>query len=200
MPRYEKAGPDVLAIVESMMTKYHAPLRDAGVVVDVLMAFPALDDEGEEKDGPVVVVNGYPCEAKVRVINYRDRVKGCGDAEITIDAKNWELLDGEDQDGLVDHELTHLELKMKVVDEKEVVSRDDLDRPKLKIRRHDYLLGLFDEVVRRHKRHSPEYRTWSQFEEKRVQLWLPYVDEGGGDGGKAIAAGGGGKAKLKKAG
>ena len=200
MPRYEKAGPDVLAIVESMMTKYHASLRDAGVVVDVLMAFPAVDEDGEEKDGPVVVVNGYPCETAVRIINYRDRVKGNGDCEITIDAKNWELLDGEDQDGLIDRDLTRFELVMKVVGEKEVVSRDDLDRPKLRKRKFDYVLGLFDEVVRRHKKHSPEYRTWSQFEEKRVQLWLPYVDEGGGDGGKAIAAGGSGKAKLKKAG
>ena len=55
------------------------------------------------------------------------------------------------------------------------MNRDDCERPKLKIRKHDHSHGWFDSVVRRHGEASPEWRSWDEFEQRRQQLWLPYM-------------------------
>ena len=58
------------------------------------------------------------------------------------------------------------------------VDRDDADRPKFRCRRNDHQHGWFDAVVRRHGRAATECRQWEAFEEKRTQLWIPFmVDE-----------------------
>lgn len=138
---YEKADDEVMEVVDRMMAKYHGQLLEAGTRIDVLMA--------ENPDGAAVKCHGISCYAKVRVVSYKDRVKGCGDAEIIIDGQEWATMSSPRRDALIDHELEHLELTGK---------RDDLDRPKLTILLHDIDVGWFKTIADRHGEASEERR------------------------------------------
>lgn len=173
MPRFERAPAEVGQIVDRMMDRYHPQLRDAGVTITCLMAFPTTDKNGDNS-GPPLKHQGYPALAIVKVIGLKERTDGRSDAEICIDGDAWMLRSEAEKDALVDHELEHLELK---TDKNGALVRDDLERPKLKIRRHDFQAGFFDSIVRRHGRAAPE---WSHYETFRTvhyeQRWLPYLD------------------------
>jgi hypothetical protein len=56
---------------------------------------------------------------------------------------------------VIDHELTHLVLKKSK--KTGAVERDDLDRPKLKMREHDYEFGWFAETAQRFGEDSFEF-------------------------------------------
>jgi len=168
MSTYQLAPKDVLHVVERMMKQYHPELRDANVSVDCLFAHAARDKNGDSV-GHSIKHGGYPANAIIRIIGLKDRTAGRGDAEMVIDGDQWELWSEQEQAALVDHELTHLEL---VVDKHGTLVRDDLNRPKLKSRKHDHQFGWFDCVARRHGEASFEVRQWNEFEGKREQLWL----------------------------
>jgi hypothetical protein len=176
------ADQTVREIVDRMVTTYHQPLRDADVTFRLLFASLKPDKNGDTK-GNAVVLNGYPCLAKIQITPYDKRVSepnrpGLPDCTITIDKEQWDMLTDRERDALVDHEIEHLELVEKTVKEVTSVDRDDADRPKLRCRRHDHQHGWFDAVVRRHGRAATECRQWEAFEEKRTQLWIPFmVDE-----------------------
>lgn len=174
MATYEKAKTEVLERVSRMMEKYHGELVSAEVCLDVLMAHQSLDDDGNPKGGEPVTLNGYPCQATIKIINAKDRVAGRADAEMVIDAKNWEDLSDEERDALVDHELTHLELKKDKETDKP--KYDDSGRPSLKMKKHDHQFGWFDDVVRRHKEASAEAKQATDFVLTARQMWLPYLD------------------------
>jgi hypothetical protein len=174
MPRYEKAPAEVRQIVERMMDRYHPQLRDAKLTITCLMAFPTLDKNGDST-GPALKVHGYAAQAVVKIIGLKERTDGRDDAEICIDGDNWPTLSDAQKDALLDHELEHLELK---TDKDGFVVRDDLDRPKLKMRKHDHEHGWFDSIVRRHGRNAPEFIQFEEFQTtKYKQNWLPYLDD-----------------------
>lgn len=182
MATYEEAGPEIVVRVDAVMERYHRPLKAAGVRLSILMAHPPCDRNGDVS-GPAVSVGGYPALAKIKITSHKDRVHGLGDAELIIDAYEWATLSDAEKDALIDHELTHLELRL-VEDEKTgamVVDRDDQERPKMKLRKHDHQFGWFSDVVRRHGRASQEWQQYEAFADPTggplVQLWLPYVDD-----------------------
>lgn len=151
MPTYRKAQEEIREQVMTVMDAYHGQLRDAGVLVDVLLANPNLDANGDPI-GPAIRVHGYAAVACIRVLSYKDRVIRGFDAEMTIDADHWETAGAAEQVAIIDHELTHLELVTNDVG----VVRDDAERPKLRCRKHDRHFGWFDLVARRHGEHSLE--------------------------------------------
>lgn len=166
MPILKKAPNEVRLIVDEMVGMYHTPLRDAKVTIDLLFAFPKSEDD----ETAPVKLHGYPCVAVVKINAYKLRVLGHGDAEITIDAHQWDELSEEERRALIDHELTHLELR---TDKDGFVKRDDLDRPLLKMRKHDHQFGWFDEVARRHGSASVEVQQATDFHRNTYkQLWL----------------------------
>src|SRR5690348_15846400 len=122
-----------------MQTEYHPGLED--VTVDALFVF---DDE---KSDPVLIHQGYPTAAVVRITSLRDRALAMPDAIITVDRATWQTLSAPQKDALIDHELDHLEW---TVDKDQQPKADALGRPKLKMRRHDHQLGWFADVARRH--------------------------------------------------
>lgn len=174
MPRYEKAPALVGQIVERMMDRYHPQLRDAKVTVAQLMAFPITDENGDSK-GPALKYQGYQATAVIKIIGLKERTDGRCDAELVIDGDNWDVLTDAQRDAIVDHELEHLELKY---DKDGCLVRDDLDRPKLVIRKHDHQFGWFDAVVRRHGRDALEFKQLDEFQTVHYQQrWLPYLDD-----------------------
>ncbi len=135
---YEQASEEVFELSRDIIEKYHETLLSAGVTLDILMCVG-------EAGSPAVTLGGYPCLAVVRAVPLKDRVKGCKDAEIVIDARAWEDLNERRRAALIDHELTHLQpLYLDGV-----LQTDDIGRPRLKMKKHDYQHGWFVEVARR---------------------------------------------------
>lgn len=152
-----------MAHVHHMLEKYHPDLKD--VRVGALMAY----DPDDPKTG-VLVHQGYPASAMVRIISPKDRAAGMPDAQIIIDLADWLLLSSAERDALIDHELTHL-----VRVEKDGIGLFDIQgRPKLKMRKHSRQFGWFDEVAERHGEASPEVRQARQLLQSGAeQLYFP---------------------------
>jgi len=173
MPTYEKAPEQVNSLLKKVMEKYHGGLHEAGVTVDVLMAFPTMTEDGESL-GPPLKIKGYPCAAIVKSNSLKNRVAGLGDAEICIDADQWKVLSDAQKEALMDHELAHLEVKK---DKDEQIVFDDHARPKLRTRPHDKEVGWFDEVARRHGKAAIEFSAFDAIWQSCRQLNMPFLDE-----------------------
>jgi hypothetical protein len=145
MKVYEKAEPHVYARAEMLIEQFHPHLQKAELTLDILMA--------TNENGDAVTHGGYPALAVVRIVNLKDRVKGMADAEITIDAKAYQNMTDQQRNALLDHELTHLQV---VYDDHHIMKTDDIGRPRLKLKKHDYQFGWFREIAERHGKHSPE--------------------------------------------
>lgn len=169
MKTYTHASESVVARCVALMKKYHLDLSNIQLRVDVLMV-------SSNKPGPVLKLHGRSCAAIVRIVSLRDRVKGGGDAEIVIAEAGWMRLTEEEQDGLLDHELYHIELKPA---RGGGVARDTHGRPKLAMVDHDYEFGWFDEIARRHGDAAPEVRqARSLFREGRQSLFAFIAADG----------------------
>ncbi len=147
MPRtFEKLDPGhkILIRLGQMMAAHHQPLSEADVTVDVLLV-RNVDAEGECID-PALAHHGYPAAAVVKINSLSDRVEGKADATIKVDGNRWDEWPDARLDAILDHELTHLELKLK----EGVLQRDDVGRPMLRMRKHDQSYGWFNEIAERH--------------------------------------------------
>jgi len=154
MTTYSKAPAELIKLTQDVMRRYHGGLNDVGVLVDVLLAFPAEDANGDAV-GPAITVAGYAATACIKIISYKDRVVRGHDAEITIDGNCWDVASEAERTAILDHELTHLEL---ITDAAGSVKRDDAERPRLRMRKHDRHFGWFDVVAHRHGEASLEVR------------------------------------------
>jgi hypothetical protein len=139
MTWYEKANSEIYDEVATVMRQYHGPLVDSAVHVDVIIA--------RSEDTPPLVLRGIECAATVRITSTRERALGIGDAIITINGELMPTWSTRQLHAVIDHELTHLELKLdkKTGQPKE----DDQGRPVLKLRLHDREFGWFDSVATR---------------------------------------------------
>lgn len=174
MTTYTKADPKQLAALERALAKYHQRLIDAGVKVDLSVAFAKVNEETGEIMGPALKLRGAAILAKVKILSLEDRVQGHGDARITIDGDRWADLTPDERMALLDHELTHLLVVEEMVrnsppkpgDGPVPVAPvafkpklDDHGRPKLRMRPHDVeITGIFIEVLDRHKGASQEHQ------------------------------------------
>lgn len=149
MKSYSQVTAEVDGIIDRIREQYHAPDLD-GVTIDALFVY---DMEGSE---PVLKHGGYPAQATVGITPIKDRALGMADAVIVIDRSNWLTLTSKQRDALIDHELYHLDRVVEA--DTEVPENDAVDRPKLKIRKHDHQVGIFSEILRRHGKDSAEQR------------------------------------------
>lgn len=172
---YERGDREHYEVLQKAMRKYHKRLLDAEVRVQVVVAKAHRDADGEPV-GPAVKLHGMACLAVVRILSLKDRVLREHDAEITVDGDNWPLWSASRRLAVMDHELTHLELQ--VHPDSGVVMRDDEDRPKLRMRKHDFQVGWFHEIAERHGKQSVEVEQFNELlsEPSVRQLYLPFSD------------------------
>lgn len=150
---FSLADQSVLDLLADVMRERHRPLYDAGVLVGVIMA---ASDTGD-----AVVHGGYKVLATVRAISLKDRVYKPIDAEVLIDLQAYDELSYRQKMALLDHELSHLELKKwgyapvrdaagELTGEEEIrFEKDDLGRPTLRLKNGDFHCGDgFDSVIR----------------------------------------------------
>jgi hypothetical protein len=145
---YIKAPSDIVQMVEDAKAKWHDPLVKHGVTVGVLLANARRDEETGEPTGAALSHGGYPALGLIRLTNLRDRVAGLPDAMMLLDGDQWPELPTPRQVALIDHELSHIQL---VKDDEGNVKVDDALRPRLKLRKHDIVVGGFVAVIERHK-------------------------------------------------
>lgn len=155
----------------ALCQKYHHDLIDFRVKIDLLFAFAALDDEGNP-EGPALKLHGLPARGIARKISLKDRSKGMGDCEISIDGHWWHGANEEEQQALLDHELQHFEVK---VNRAGVELRDDLGRPQIRIRPHDYEFGWFKCIAERHGMASAECAQAEKIKRQAGQLFWPDI-------------------------
>lgn len=148
---YKKAGKDVNDVVRELIEAYHIDLMTYEVNVAVLFVSSGTDEDGEPK-GNALTKHGHPCAALCRIADARMRTIGGVDAIIEVDAHRWDELSTESCDALLDHELTHLEVKQC----DGLPLRHDDGRPILKTRKDDWCLTGFHEVIERHGKHALE--------------------------------------------
>jgi hypothetical protein len=180
MPIYEQPAPQMLLLLDEVKRLYHGRLDDHGIKIDLLVAKAKCDKNGDT-NGVALRLHGYQANAIVRITSYKDRVLGRGDAEIVVDGDMWHLWSREQQMALLDHELEHIEPIVKdVIDDagmlKSDLQRDDANRPKLRLKKHDFQVGWFDSVARRHGESSFEVSQARELlEDQEVrQIYFPW--------------------------
>ena len=144
--KYERAGEDVLEVIETVRRQSHEHLEHVRITVLVVY--------GPTKDGsltaPALTLYKRPCLAMVKLVNDEDRVGGLGDVKLLIDGDSWAELKEDEREGLIDHELEHIHFEGEL---------DQYDRPKVALKSHDVeITGLFIAVARRRGRASQEYK------------------------------------------
>ncbi len=155
MPRtFERVTPDsghkIYDRMLAIRDRYHGPLKEVGVVIDLLLAHAARD-KNDDPTGAAVKHGGYPAAATIRIVSLKDRVAGLGDAQLIVDGDRWGEWTDAELDATLDDKLTQLEI---VIDKDGAVVRDDVNRPKLKIRLYDVQIGIFQSVATKHKMDS----------------------------------------------
>lgn len=149
MPKLERCPELVREMAKSIIEEHesHHPLRDEDVKIDLIFAYAEEDDQGFLK-GNALNLHGYGATAIAKILGYKDRWHRKFDAEITIDGDWW--FDAERTDdqrrALLDHELHHFCVQF---DENKIVKVDKLDRPVLKMRKHDVQVGWFKLIAAR---------------------------------------------------
>lgn len=173
MPSFELADGDVHARVQDLLRRHHKPLHEAKVTVCCLLAHAPADGNGDAV-GTALKLHGRACAGIIRVTSHRDRVAGHKDAMMLLDGDRWPTWSERQQDALLDHELTHLQL---VTNAKEEVLRDSVFRPRLKLRLHDWEITGFEEIVQRYGSDSFEHMEAQLLFEKHGQLLFPWATQ-----------------------
>lgn len=170
MPKvYLEVGKEVDRLVGETADRWHPGLKENGVTICVLFV-ELHDGEGACLETPCLNHHGYPAAAIMKINGYKDRVEGKADATLVIDKFVWEDMNERQQVSLLDHELHHLLVK---VDKAGSVKHDDLGRPILKLRKHEFELGGFYSIAARHKRDAVEYLAVTNVAENFSKMDLP---------------------------
>jgi hypothetical protein len=171
MPTYSKCPQTVNELMINLMAAYdcYQPLIDAQLKVDLVFAFCDKDETTGEPLNDAIRHHGTKALGLCSITKLKDRVKGMGDVEILLDGDWWNQADLEQQNAVLDHELYHI-----VATE----DKDDIDRPKIKMRSHDVDFGWFAAVALRHGQHSMEQQQAKMLcGEMYCQAFFPWVND-----------------------
>lgn len=165
--KYWVAGEKVQEACWETMEQFHSEL--VAFKVNVLCVFA----KAEDKKGfplPAVKLHGRSCYATIRAVSDADRAAGMPDAVMTIDHFLWETLSPERQVALLDHELTHIELS----------GGESSAGVSLAMRKHDWELSGFFDVVKRHGKDAIELVDLIKFGRSEPgQLAFRFIEDGG---------------------
>lgn len=170
---YTRCGHEIKELAQKLIEKNHPDLQSVEVRIAYLFALAARDKFGFPK-GPALKFGNYPAAAIVRVVPLKQRADGRADAEICIDEDGWKDLSDDSKNALLDHELHHL-IVMRKKKTGEIAS-DDLGRPKLRCRQHDFQLGGFEVIAARWKDAALEVQAAQAMADKYGQYLFPWAN------------------------
>lgn len=177
---YQECGDEVDRLIRQVMEKHHKELFDQKVTIH---AIGARRESKKEGSVPALKSDGMIVAAKVQITSLQDRSRGITDAKMTIDMLTWDTMAITRKEALIDHELMHLTVAhqkpTKANDWDKSVKFDDLGRPMLKARPHDWRLTGFAAVVERHGEASVESSQFLSFRAEfgQLNLFSPSVME-----------------------
>lgn len=161
-------GNEVFGLMAEIIAEHYPDLEELEVEVGVMFAF--------NPKGPAVKLHGRACAAVIKINSLKARAEGLPDATITIDGHLWgrgdEKLPRRRRIALLDHELHHLVV---VHDKNGDPVADDLGRPKLKMKPHDFEVGWFRVIAERHGRDSFEVEQAAKLTDEHGQLLFPWA-------------------------
>lgn len=135
----------IAAIGETIMREFYPDMLAADLTIEWLLAHGGLK------------LRGWPAYATVKANSLKDRVAGLADVRILIDADRWGGLSPNRQQAIIHHELHHVIIRQ---DDTGGVLTDDANRPKVKLRQHDFESGGFSAIAQRYGEDAPEYALW----------------------------------------
>lgn len=138
----------VTELCDDIIQKFHTDLDSSAVKIDIVLAF--RDPEGES---PALLKEGHRVWGSSKVISLKDRVKGMGDAEITLDGDAWANMNEKSKRAILDHYLEHFSVKR---DKNGDFLFDDICRPIIKLRTPDKIVRLFHGAALRNGKSSYE--------------------------------------------
>jgi len=150
---YSNATQEIAPIAEPLIAKFHQDLVDANVTIDFIFATAGINEDTGEQTGPAIVHNGYRALGLTKIMSLKDRTMGRADAEILLDGDVWVGMSADQCNALLDHELEHIEVKR---DKVGAIVTDDLNRPKLTLKKHDFQAGWFHSIAERWQVSSQE--------------------------------------------
>lgn len=159
---------NVSEMAERLIERYetHGTLTDNHVRIDYLFAFAEVDETTGEIIGDALKCHGVKALGIARKLGLKDRAKGMGDAEICLDGDWWANADEKEREALLDHELHHICATDK---------RDNLGRPVIKLRKHDFQFGWFSLIAQRHGQHSQERQQAKAMMDVAGQFYWPGI-------------------------
>jgi hypothetical protein len=173
MSTFKRCPDEVNQMANQILCEFdtHRPLLDARVTVDYVFAFADIDEQTQEPVGNALSKNGVRALGLCRKIALKDRALGRADAEISIDGQWWEDATDAERRALLDHELHHIAVKT----DKRGLVRDDLGRPVIQLRKHDYEFGWFKVIAARHGRASQERQQAGEMMLDAGQYFWPHI-------------------------
>lgn len=182
MTTFSDPPDEAVAILKHVLNTIpdHAPLVKAGVTIALRFATAQETAEGEMPHA--LKLHGYPCYAIAKIRNYKDRTEGLSDAKIEVCSAFWMNATYEKKVALLDHECMHFEV---VYGDDGEVMVDDFHRPRLSTRKHEFDIGWFFSVARRHGMNSVECQQAKVLLEDAGQYLFPGLVSDGTDGGIA---------------
>ena len=166
MPTYRRCPKEVNDLANAILCEFetHKPLLDARVKIDFVFAIPETDEDNQPVND-ALKCNGVKALGIAKIIGLKERALDRGDAEIAIDGYWWNQAGEDERRALLDHELHHLSVQK---EKNGTIKTDDLRRPLIELRKHDYQFGWFKIVASRHG-------TWSQ---ERIQAGIMMSSSG----------------------
>lgn len=164
MSWYAIANEEINLTIQKVMKENHQELFNEGVTITALIA--------RSENGPAITVRGCEAAGCIRITKLAERTLGLGDAVMILDGERLDAWTSKRLQAVIDHELRHLVLaKSKKTGQ---VQRDDQDRPKLKIRPHDFEFGWFARTAELYGEDSYEVSQAREIVSAQfVQLLLP---------------------------
>lgn len=171
--KYIKADEATQAIFNEILEEHHKELSAVGITFDLLFGYAAKNDD-QEIIGNALKVGGFPTNSISSIIDLKNRVKGNADAEVVLDGDTWPKLDEEQKRAVIDRALQHFVVARNIDD---AVVLDTHGRPKLKLRKEDWRISLFNVIAQRHGVASPEVDTLKRFTKECANIYFPFMDD-----------------------
>ena len=167
MSTFRECPKAVYLLRDDLIEKFKGEGGEGGVTVKMIFAHAPRDEKTGDPKGHALKLGGYACAGIAQINSHKARVNGADDCTIYLDGDDWDDWTESRQRSLIDHELTHFELKL---DKEGAVVLDEGTRPMLRIRLHDWQLGGFGDIARRYKDESFEVELWQAAEGKHGKV------------------------------
>lgn len=149
MATYQKCPAAVYKVMNELVADFegHNSIAEASVKIDLLFAYGDRDPDTQELVSDAIKHDGVKALGKARKLSLKDRAAGRGDAEILLDGDFWDSASEDERRAVLDHELYHIRVK---TTRSGTPQYDDLRRPLLVLRKHDFQFGWFVCMAKRH--------------------------------------------------